>query len=400
MGLYKYVAIKDNGTEIAGEVSLNSEVEVQSYLKGKDYFIVSIKEVKDTEMFKVDLPNKVKTKDLSIFCRKLHAMLVSGLPIVTALDILREQTIHRRLKAAIQVVYEDLQKGLTFSEALRRHRDIFPDTMIFLIEAGEVSGTIDHILDRLAIDFDKDAKIRNKIKSAMVYPILLMIMLVALVIFMVVFILPTFMIMFDNSPVELPQMTKNVIKLSEIITEYWFVFLFVIVVGFLLGKTMKKMPSVKREIDRIKLKIPAYKNYHQLVLTTRFTRTLSTMLFSGVPLLQSLENISRSIGNMVVSEKITYVANEVRRGSDLATPIKNIDVFPRMVDSMINIGEESGALDDILVRTTEYFDEELEITIKRMTQLFEPVMIVVMGAVVGTIVLSMVLPMFEIANTV
>jgi type IV pilus assembly protein PilC len=263
-----------------------------------------------------------------------------------------------------------------------------------------MSGTIDHILNRLAIDFDKDAKIKNKIKAAMVYPILLSIMAVSLVVFMLIFILPKFMIMFDNSEVELPQMTQTVIKMSESVQEFWYIYLLVAVVGFLFIKTAKKMPSVKRKIDELKLILPGYKGYHQLVITTRFTRTLSTMLYSGVPLLQALENIARSIGNVIVTEKIGYVVKEVRRGSDLATPIKHINVFPRMVDSMINIGEESGSIDDILVRTTEYFDEELDVTIKKMTQLFEPLMIVVMGVIVGTIVLAMVLPMFEIANTI
>jgi type IV pilus assembly protein PilC len=165
-------------------------------------------------------------------------------------------------------------------------------------------------------------------------------------------------------------------------------------------KALLGVPSVKKWIDGFKLRMPLLKKYFTLVVTTRFTRTLSTMLFSGVPLLQSLENCSRAIGNVVVSEKITYVANEVRRGNSLAQPIKVINVFPRMVDSMINIGEESGTLDDILVRTTDYFEEELENTISKLIQMFEPLMIVLMAGIVGTIVISMVLPMFDLATTI
>jgi type IV pilus assembly protein PilC len=375
-------------------------MEVQGYLKERDYFIIEIKEKKATDTFKIKIKSKVKPKDLSVFCRKLHAMIISGLPIVTAVDILREQTGHRRVKTALNTIYEDLQKGMTFSEALKQHPEIFPRTMVFLLEAGEMSGTIDNILDRLAIDFEKDAKIRNKVKAAMVYPILLGFMLVALVVFMLIFILPRFMIMFDNSDVDLPQLTQTVINMSESLKTYWYFYLFALVATGIIVTTMRKTPSIRRIIDRLKLDIPGFRNYNRLLVTTRFTRTLSTMLFSGVPLLNSLENISRAIGNVVVSEKLLEAANEVRRGSDLATPIKKMDVFPRMVDSMINIGEESGTLDDILVRTTDYFDDELETTIKKLTQLFEPAMIVLMGVIVGTIVLAMVLPMFEIANTI
>jgi len=388
------------GETIAGELSRKSELDVQSYLKEKDYFIIDISQAKQKDIFNVNVKTKVRPKDLSVLCRKLHAMIDSGLPIVTAIDILREQTVNKRIKRALHKIFEDLQKGLTFSEALARQRDIFPENMIFLIEAGEMSGAIDSILDRLAIDFENEAKIRNKINSALVYPALLIVATIALVIFMMVFILPRFIVMFDNSGVELPWLTRQVIAASNSMKEYWYIYLSGIMIIVALVNALKKEPSIRRFMDKVKLKLPGFKKYNQLLVTTRFTRTLATMLFSGVPLLQSLENISRSVGNIIISEKIVEVTKEVRRGSDLATPIKKMQVFPRMVDSMINIGEESGTLDDILIKTTSYFDDELEHTIKRMTQLFEPLMIIVMGVVVGTVVLSMVIPMFEMANVV
>ncbi len=206
--------------------------------------------------------------------------------------------------------------------------------------------------------------------------------------------------MFESSGVELPGITLMVIGLSESLTGYWYYYLTVILTGFILIKILKAAPRFKILTDEFKLKMPIFKKLFTLIVTTRFTRTLSTMLFSGVPLLQSLENCSRAIGNVYVSEKITYVVNEVRRGSSLAQPIKEIHVFPRMVDSMINIGEESGALDDILIRTTEYFEEELEITIKKMVQLFEPVMIVFMAGIVGIAVISMVMPLLTLPSTI
>ncbi|MCH4888550.1 type II secretion system F family protein [Acidaminobacter sp. JC074] len=400
MAIYKYKVMKPSGETITGELNRKSEYEVQGYLKEKEYFIIEIKPAKQTDIFNVNVKSKVRAKDLSIFCRKLHAMIDSGLPIVTAIDILRDQTVNSRIKRALHKIFEDLQKGLTFSEALARRRDIFPENMIFLIEAGEMSGAIDTILDRLAIDFENEAKIRNKINSALVYPALLILATIALVVFMMVFILPRFIYMFDNAGVDLPWLTRQVIGLSESIKSFWYVYLIVVIAIAAVVKLLRREPSIRRWMDKVKLNIPGFKKYNQLLITTRFTRTLATMLFSGVPLLQSLENISRSVGNIIVSEKIVEVTKEVRRGSDLATPIKKMKVFPRMVDSMINIGEESGSLDDILIKTTSYFDDELEHTIKRMTQLFEPLMILVMGVVVGTVVLSMVIPMFEMANVV
>ena len=400
MSLFKYRVLKETGETIEGELNLKNEAEVQAYLKEKDYYIIEIKEAQDKDMFNVSVTSKVHAKDLSVFCRKLHAMLESGLPIITAVDILREQTVHRRIKTALNKISEDLQKGFTFSEALGQQREIFPENMIFLIEAGEMSGSIDTILDRLAIDFEKDAKIRSKIKAAMVYPILLCFMTIALVTFMVIFILPRFMVMFDSSDVELPKMTQGVIKISDSLKNYWYLYLFGMVVIYIIVTVLKKAPEFRKYIDRMKLELPIFRKYNQLLITTRFTRTLSTMLFSGVPLLYSLENISRSVGNVVVAEKIMEVSNEVRRGSDLATPIKRLNIFPRMVDSMINIGEESGTLDDILLKTTSYFDDELDTYIKKLTTLFEPLMIVVMGVVVGSIVIAMVLPMFDIVKTI
>lgn len=400
MSLFKYKVLKETGETIEGELNLKNEAEVQAYLKEKDYYIIEIKEAQNKDMFNVNVTTKVHAKDLSVFCRKLHAMIESGLPIITAVDILREQTAHRIIKSALNKISEDLQKGFTFSEALGQQRDIFPENMIFLIEAGEMSGSIDMILDRLAIDFEKDAKIRSKIHAAMVYPILLCFMTIALVTFMVVFILPRFMVMFDNSDVDLPKMTQGVINISNSIRDYWFLYLFGIVVIYIIVRVLKKAPEFRKSIDRMKLELPIFRKYNQLLITTRFTRTLSTMLFSGVPLLYSLENISRSVGNVIIAEKIMEVSNEVRRGSDLATPIKRLNIFPRMVDSMINIGEESGTLDDILLKTTSYFDDELDTYIKKLTTLFEPLMIVVMGVVVGSIVIAMVLPMFDIVNTV
>jgi len=400
LSLFKYKVLKETGETIEGELNLKNEAEVQAYLKEKDYYIIEIKEAQAKDVFNVSVKSKVHAKDLSVFCRKLHAMIESGLPIVTAVDILREQTVHRVIKSALNKIYEDLQKGFTFSEALSQQKDVFPENMIFLIEAGEMSGSIDTILDRLAIDFEKDAKIRSKIQAAMVYPILLCFMTIALVTFMVIFILPRFMIMFDNSEVDLPKMTQGVINISESLKNYWYLYIFGIVVTYIIVTVLKKAPEFRKYIDRLKLELPIFRKYNQLLITTRFTRTLSTMLFSGVPLLYSLENISRSVGNVIIAEKILEVSNEVRRGSDLASPIKRLNIFPRMVDSMINIGEESGTLDDILLKTTSYFDDELDTYIKKLTTLFEPLMIVVMGVVVGSIVIAMVLPLFDIVKTV
>jgi type IV pilus assembly protein PilC len=255
-------------------------------------------------------------------------------------------------------------------------------------------------MDRMAVNYEKENKITKKLKGAMKYPIILSIVSILVVVFLLTFIMPTFVGMFEGSGVELPLPTRILLMISGIIINYWY-FVFTALLLMILG--IKKYIGTNNGqflIDHIKFKIPIVKGTTQKVITSRFTRTLSTLLASGIPLIQALDIVSRIVGNVVVEKGILKAKEDVRKGIDLATPIKQMDVFPPMAESMIRIGEESGTLDEILDNTANFYDEEVEAALQKMTTLIEPIMIVVMAIVVGSIVIAMVMPMFEMMNTI
>jgi type IV pilus assembly protein PilC len=401
MPTYKYKAINKTGEKIEGNYTAKSKSEVIYMLRQNQNLPVKIEEVIEKEnVLNFESFKKIKVKDIAIFCRQFYTMLNAGVTVLNVLDTLRYQTENKKLKAVVGEVYEEVQKGLTFAEALKKHQKIFPDLLINMVEAGEVSGTLDVIMDRMAVHYEKENKITNKVKGAMMYPIILSIVSILVVVFLLTFIMPTFVGMFEGSGVELPLPTRILLMISGIIINYWY-FVFTALLLMILG--IKKYIGTNNGqflIDHIKFKIPIVKGTTQKVITSRFTRTLSTLLASGIPLIQALDIVSRIVGNVIVEKGILKAKEDVRKGVDLATPIKQMGVFPPMAESMIRIGEESGALDEILDKTANFYDEEVEAALQKMTTLIEPVMIVVMAIVVGSIVIAMVMPMFEMMNTI
>jgi type IV pilus assembly protein PilC len=263
-----------------------------------------------------------------------------------------------------------------------------------------VSGNLDIIMDRMAGHYEKEFRINNKVRGAMVYPIILSIVAIGVVIFMLTFVMPTFMEMFEGSDVPLPAPTRILLSFSGALKQYWYLFIGGIVILVVFVKQLLKLNSVRILLDRVKFKIPVIKGTTEKIVTSRFTRTLSTLSASGVPLLQSLEIVANVVGNKVVGDGINTAKEEVRKGTSLSDTIKDIDVFPLMVTSMIEVGEESGSLDEILEKTAVFYDEELETALQKLTTMIEPIMIVVMAAVIGFIVVSMLLPMFGMFETI
>ncbi|MBF8982635.1 type II secretion system F family protein [Lutibacter sp. B2] len=401
MPIYKYKAISNTGEKLEGTYTAKAKDEVLSMIRQNQSMPISVEEViEGKDVSTLNFFNKVKMKDIAIFCRQFYAMLNAGVTILNCLDILRLQTENKKLKKVVAESYEDVQKGLTFSESLKKHREIFPDLLINMVEAGEVSGTLDTIMERMAVHYEKENKITNKVKGAMIYPLILSIVSILVVVFLLTFVMPTFIGMFEGSGVELPLPTRILLTISGSITQYWYIIIVVLIV--LIGGIKRYIGTDKGQflIDHIKFRIPIVKGTTQKVITSRFTRTLSTLLSSGIPLIQSLDIVSRIVGNVIVEKGILNAIEEVRKGVDLATPIKKIGVFPPMVDSMIRIGEESGSLDDILDKTANFYDEEVEVAIQKMTTMIEPLMIVVMAVVIGAIVIAMMLPMFDMMNTI
>lgn len=398
---YKYKAITNTGKNISGEYTAKSINEVKIMMKENEYYPVKIEEVvKGKEINILEAFNRIKIKDIAVFCRQLYTMLNAGVTIIKSLDILRVQTENKKLRLIMGALYEEVQKGLTFSEALKNHQDTFPELLINMVEAGEVSGNLDIIMDRLATHYEKENKINNKVKGAMVYPIILSIVATVVVIFLLTFVMPTFVSMFEGSGVELPLPTRILLNISSSISDHWYIWALG-VAGLAYGCNLGfRSNRVKDFIDYIKFRIPVVKGTTQKVVTSRFTRTLSTLLRSGIPLIEALEVVSKIVGNRIVAQGILGAKEDVKKGLGLAEPIKNLGLFPPMVDSMISIGEESGSLDDILDRTANFYDEEVEVALQKMTTILEPLMIVIMAVVIGAIVIAMVLPMFDMFNTI
>lgn len=400
MPTYKYKALNNNGEKIVGSYTANSKEEVLIMLRENRYYPIDVKLNNKGKDIEISLFNKVKTKDIAIFCRQFYTMLNAGVTLVNCIDILRNQTVNKKLRKTINLVYDDLQRGQTLSESLNKYPDIFPELFINMVEAGELSGNLDIIMDRMAIHFEKENKIKNKVKGAMVYPLVLGVLSIVVVIFLLVVVMPTFVSMFEGSGVMLPLPTRILLGISDFIKKYWYIIILIgSIMVYIINKYLKT-DRLKYLIDSIKFKIPIIGNNTEKVITSRFTRTLSTLLSSGVPLMKALEIVSKIVGNKVASEGILNAKEELSKGIDLATPIEEIGIFSPMVISMIKIGEQSGSLDEILEKTADFYDEEVETSLKKLTTMLEPLMIIVMALVIGGIVIAMVLPMFDMINTI
>lgn len=398
---YRYTALDKFGKKVEKTYSANSKEEVLNMLRQNGYYPVKIEiDGSNRDLKKLNIHSSVKTKDIAILCRQFYAMVNAGVPLVSCLEILRYQTENKKLRKTVGDVYEDVQKGMTFSESLKNYRKIFPDLLIHMVEAGEVSGNLDIIMDRMATHYEKENRINNKIRGAMTYPIILSVIAVIVVIFLLTIVMPTFIGMFDGTGIELPLPTRILLVISDFLKQFWYLVLLLIISLMYMFNKYVQSEKGRYTVDSIKFSIPIIKGTTKKVITSRFTRTLATLLSSGVSLIESLDIVSRVVGNKVVAKGLQQSKEDVRKGINLADPIENIGVFPPMVVSMIRIGEESGALDDILDKTANFYDEEVETALQRMTTLLEPLMLVFMAIIIGFIVIAMVLPMFDMINTI
>lgn len=398
MGNFKYKAVSENGQVIEGYHEAQSEEEVVNMLKNNKYFPMDIEKEIGADIRTSLFAKKVTKKDIAVFSRQFYTMLDAGIGVVEALDILKRQTENKTLKQTIDIVYEDVQKGMSLSEAMGKHEKVFPSLLINMVEAGEVSGNLDVIMERMAIHYEKEFNIENKIKNAFMYPIILSIVAISVVIFLLVVVMPTFIGMFEESGTTLPTPTRILLTISDWLTNYWYLFIGIILALIFGIKISGKSEGGRRFFDNLKIKLPGIKNMNIKIITSRFTRTLSTLLSSGIPLLQALDVVSRVVENKVVGDELQFAQEDIRKGVPMSRTIKDMGIFPPMVYSMISIGEESGALDDILYKTADFYDEEVEASMQKMTTILEPLLIAFMALVIGFIVISIALPMFDMVS--
>lgn len=398
--IYKYKAISQNGEIIQGFFEGKDKSDVLSMLRGNNYLPVNIEKDMDKDA-KIDLfLKKVSKKDLAVFCRQFYTMLDAGIDIVKCVNILEKQSENKTLVKALASIHEDVQKGFTLSESMKRYNKIFPSLLINMVEAGEISGNLDIIMERMAVHFEKENKLESKINSAMIYPMVLGIVSISVVIFLLVAVMPTFIGMFESGGQDLPIPTQILLKISNCLKKYWYIFI-VIIAGIVRVITIfKRTYTGMRFFDGLKLKIPIVRDSNIKIVTSRFTRTLSTLISSGIPLIESIEVVGKVINNTVIQDKLYKSSEDIRKGKSLSSAINELGAFPPMVDSMIKIGEESGSLDNILYKTADFYDNEVETELQRMTSLMEPVMLLIMAVIIGCIVISMALPMFDMVNNI
>lgn len=397
---YRYKVMNQNGERLEGVYTANNKEDVMAMIRTNNYYPLKIEEIIESKRIELDSFSKIKVKDIAIFCRQFYTMLNAGATITRCLNVLSQQVPNKKLRKSIIEVDESVKKGLTLSKAMKKEEGIFPELFVSMVEAGEVSGNLDLILQRMAVHYEKENKLNNKIKSAMIYPIILGLLSISIVTFILTFVMPTFIGMFQSSGVELPLPTKILLNMSNAIRTKWPVII-LIILGIVLGlKHYFKTENGQLLFSKMKLKLPIIKGLNEKIIVTRFTRTLSTVLSSGISLIQGLQVVSSVIGNKVVEYKLLDVKDQLIKGVGLSEPLKDTGVFPPMLYSMVKIGEESGSLDDILDKTADFYDEELDTAVQQFTAILEPTMILIMGVVIGFIIISIALPMFSMADTV
>lgn len=401
MPLFKYKAMTAEGKKVEEKINVATREEVLQLIRDKKLYPIDITEVVEVKEVKIsDIFTGIKAKELSILCRQLYTLLNAGSDILNSINILKQQTENKNLKGSLNGVYEDIQKGLTLSEAMRNHKKIYPELLVNMIESGEQTGNLSNVVERMTEYYEKENKINSKIKGAMVYPIFLGLLSISVVAFLLAFVMPTFTSMFQVSGKELPGITQAMLNLSEFIQSRWYIILLIIIIIIVSLSSYFKTEKGSRVLGKIKLSIPVIKSTNSKVITARFTRNLSTILASGVSMIKAIEIVSTVVGNKVVGDELMATRDKVMKGFLLAEAISDIKVFPPMLIAMIKIGEESGELDEILEKTAYFYDQEVEESLTKMVTLIEPIMIMVMGLIIGFMVIAMLLPMFDMYSAI
>lgn len=399
MPKFVYSARPATGGDIQrGELEVKSKEEVLAYLHRQKLIPVSVRQ-KDAGIT-IQFGSGVSTRDIVIFTRQFATMINSGLPLVQSLDILAEQTENQALRKVIQEVLYDVESGNTLADALGKHPKVFTELYVNMVAAGEAGGILDTILLRLATFLEKNDALVRKIKGAMIYPAVIFTVAILAVVVLLVFVIPTFQNMFESAGIPLPLPTQLVINMSRFLQGYWWA-LGAGVVGlvFLIRQTYQT-PAGRLAIDKVLLNLPILGDLQRKAAVARFTRTLGTLVSSGVSILDGLEITAKTAGNRVIHDAVMGSRASIAGGETISGPLKESGVFPPMVVQMINVGEQTGGLDEMLTKIADFYDEEVDAAVEALLAAMEPIMIVVLGVVVGGMIVSMYLPIFDMINAV
>ncbi len=393
---YMYTAVGRDGKKIKGTISATNESRARILLKEQG--IVPTKLVKQTMLNKdinINIGAPVKTRDLSVFCRQFQSILKAGVTIVEALTMLADQTENKHFAKAIRETGASVQKGSSLAGAMKEHPKFFPNMLINMVEAGEVSGSLEVALDRMGTQFEKSAKLKGLVKKAMIYPIMILVVAFAVVIIMSIAVVPKFAVIFDDMGSELPGITKAIVSFSDFILTKWYLVLIIVAVIASLIYFFAKSENGQAFFGRLSIKLPIFGKLIVKSTAASFARTISTLVSAGVPLSEALEITARSMKNVLFKKALQDARRKVEQGSNLSEPLAACGLFPAMIPQMVRIGEETGNVDGMLVKAADYFEEEVEIATGSLTSLIEPLIIVVLGAIVAFLVMALYSPMMS-----
>ena len=399
MSTYVFKALDLMGGKAHGEVEAESKQAVSDQLKARGLIVLDISDKGGSKDIELAFLKRAKANDLAVFSRQLSTMISSGMSILRALYVLEEQTESKFLKETIVAVRKDVEAGLSLSGAMERHPKVFNPLFVAMTQAGEAGGVLEDALMRVADQLQKDAALRRQIKSAMVYPTLVIIFAVGVMMALVAFLVPVFVGVFKQFGGSLPSLTKVSVLMSEVVTGYWWLLFGTVAILVTAFIKWKKTTWGRKQWDHFRLHVPMkIGTIVQQVAVARWSRTLASLTSAGVPLLQALEITGKTGGNVAVEESMDGVIASVKRGGTISAPLAQAPIFPAMVTHMVGVGEETGALDSMLDRIAEFYEEQVEASVKALTSILEPIMIIVIGGIVGFIVISMYLPLFEVYN--
>jgi len=409
MPSFQYTARDKSGKSLSGVLDADSRQDMLQILRDKGLIPTSVNDTgaargaggsgKAVVAGQVKA-KKVKGEEMVLFTRSLATMVNSGLPLLQGIDIMVEQTENVNFKRVLTQVGQDIEAGLTFSEALQKHPKAFPELYSSMVRAGEASGNLDGILIQLAEYLEATEKLKREIKSAMTYPVIAFVIVVAIATGLLVFIVPRFQDIFTSLGGTLPAPTLLLLAASNILRKYFLIVVGCAIAGVIVGRYYISTPVGRLQFDTLKLKLPVFGSLFRKVAVSRFARTLSTLTRSGVPVLAALEIVERTIGNEVLARAIKSSQANIKAGATIAEPLGQSGVFPLMVTRMIDVGEKTGSLDELLYKVSEFYDQQIESTVAQLTSLIEPILILFLGIVVGGMVLALFMPIFQLSTLV
>ena len=401
MAEFQYRVITPEGKEKKGTMEGKSVEQVSGVLKAQKNVILSVSEASLMNRdINFSLGGRVSARDYSIFCRQFVSIISAGVSIINALEMMRDQTENRTLKKALGEVYEDVSKGESMAGAMKKHSRVFPSMLCNMVEAGEASGSMEVAFERMAVQFEKENKLKQSVKKAMIYPIVLLVVMVGVLFLMMIWVIPNFMGMFAELDTELPPITQAVVNMSDFVIAKWWLILLVVAAAIALFKAYAASPSGKFVLGGIALKIPVFGKLQTKSECARLGRTLCTLLGAGVPMMDAIEITGRSMENVHYKKAMMDAKDQVMRGMALSRPLKTCGLFPTMVVHMVSIGEETGNIETMLENVANYYEDDVQVATEQVMALMEPMIIVVMALVVGVLIMAIMQPMLTLYESI